>query len=345
MTEPNTPETQASTSDRLAPLLEKLLAQTSDLADMGSDLLLQKTRGQRSTNNWLTMRRGFFAAIAIGSLLAYLVFYANIFGFQSDPLTRSVAVIPITGEIAPGAIASADNVAPVIQRACQAAHVDSLLLVINSGGGAPGESERMIASIEQCKHGYGTGPGKKVVALIDGVGASAAYMIAMHADTVYAGRYSLVGSIGAIMRLNDASELANRFGVREHTYRTSPLKGGPSLIGGPTPQDDVELQRLVNDLGRQFLDEVMKQRAGKIKLTRDQLFTGQVWTSTQALQYGLIDGLGTREELQNTLYKGMKMHDYKTHSTAGDLFGMKGFAKQIADELASKLRDDQPVIN
>lgn len=324
--------------DRLIGLAEKLVEQSTEAVNLLSSLVLVKTVGERRTNNWLTLRRVFFATIAIGAVVAYLLFYAHMLGFQSDPLSRAVAVVTIQGEIAPGTQASADRVIPVLQRACAASHVDSILLIINSGGGSPSEAERMTSAIDACKQGVDGHPPRRVVALIDSVGASAAYMIAMHADKIYAGRYSLVGSIGAIMRLNDLSTVADRLGVKEHDYRTAPLKGGPSMITGPTEADAAEFQGLVDKMGRQFLAEVVKERGKRLKLTPEQLFTGQVWTSQQALAFGLIDGLADREDLERTLYKGQKLHDYSTKDAPASWLG---FSDMVSRTVRKTLTDLQ----
>lgn len=336
-------DSTVSSKDRLISVTEALVNQVTEATHLLSSVLVLKATGERRTNNWLTLKRVFYATVAICFVLAYLMFYAHMLGFQSDPLTRSVAVVTIQGEIAPGEDASAANVVPILQRACAASHVDSVLLIINSGGGSPSEAERMTSAIDACKHGSDSHPPRKVVALIDSLGASAAYMIAMHADKVYAGRYTLVGSIGAIMRINDLSPLAERLGVREHDYRTAPMKGGPSLIIGPTDQDSAEFQRLVDGMGKQFLAEVLEQRGKKLKITPEQLFTGQVWTSTEALHLGLIDGLADREDLERTLFKGQTLHEYTTKAAPMAWLGLNDTVRQAVHQAVTDLK--RPTLN
>ena len=270
--------------------------------------------------------------VVLGSLLLYLVFYAKMLGFQTDPITKSVARVEISGTIAPGAKASAERIVPLIERACKAKHVTAVLLDINSGGGSPSEAERMIASLKSCRSTDDGNTPKKVYALINGAGASAAYMIAMHTDEIYAGRYSIVGSIGAIIRYNDLSELANKHGIWERAFRSAPLKGGPSMLSGSTPEDDQAYQDMVVTMGRTFMEEVKESREGRLNISDELLFSGRVWTAREAKEYGLIDGIAVLEDLKSDQFKGATIHDYKQKSSFAEGMGMKALIRETLFE-------------
>lgn len=278
------------------------------------------------------------ATIVISMASFYVIFYANFLGFQSDPRSDAVAFVPIKGPIAPMAAASAEKVIPLIERACKAKHVAIVVLDINSGGGSPSEANRINGAIANCKKKTEDHEPKKVYAVMDGVAASAAYMIGMKADKIYAGKYTIVGSIGAIIRYNDLSGFVNKHGMKEISFKTAPLKGGVSMFSGSTPEDDKATQTLVNDMGQIFLDEVLKDRAGKLKIETAELYSGKIWTAQQAKDYGLIDAIATREELQETEFKGLKIHDYATKSSFVEGLGFKEVIKQAILELK------QPVI-
>lgn len=279
---------------------------------------------------WSTLKRVFITLIALSALLFYLVFYANLLGVDSAPSTSSVALIPIHGAISSESDASADAVIPLIERACESDSVQHIVLEINSPGGAPNESERIVAAIEGCR----ADTGKKFTALIDGVGASAAYMIAIHADEVVAGRYSIVGSVGAIMRYVDASQAATRLGLREHVYRSGALKGGPSPMSGSDEGLDSVNQEMVVRLGQDFLAEVYAQRGDRLKAPKEDVFTGRIWTAPDAMAMGLIDRVATLEELQRTDFKDLKLHEYKPKTPFAK--GL-GFSTLIQDSIRDAL--------
>lgn len=290
--------------------------------------------GKRKENNWRTIKWTFMGTVVLGSLLLYLVFYAKMLGFQTDPITKAVARVEIAGTIAPGAKASAERIVPLIERACKAKHVTALLLDINSGGGSPSEAERMIAALKACRSTEDGNTPKKVYALINGAGASAAYMIAMHTDEIYAGRYSIVGSIGAIIRYNDLSQIANKHGIWERAFRSAPLKGGPSMLSGSTPEDDQAYQDMVVTMGRTFLEEVKQSREGRLNISDELLFSGRVWTASEAKEYGLIDGIAVLEDLKNDQFKDATIHDYKQKSSFAEGMGMKAMVRETLLEAA-----------
>jgi protease-4 len=306
----------------------------AELSKAMTDLAHVLAVGKRRENNMRTFK---FTAITVAVIaigLAYVVFYARLFGFQTDPITDAVAVVPVRGPIATGVEASAEQVVPVLQRACRSSRVHTVIVEINSPGGIPAESDRIISAIEACKKGDPENDitAKPVIALIDGVGASAGYMIAMHADEVIAGRYSLVGSIGAIARGLDISKLATEHGIVERVYRSAPLKGGTSMWATPTQEENADNQRLVTDMADVFFRDVLATREGKIKLERDVLFSGRVWTAEQALEYGLIDTVATLEDLQATRFKGMNIHRYQAKATVLEQMGVAQAFRQAMAE-------------
>ena len=67
---------------------------------------------------------------------------------------------------------------------------------------APVEAERISTAINGLKAKHR----KEVVAVINNLGASAAYMVALNADRIIAAKYSFVGSIGAIMAHRDEAD-------------------------------------------------------------------------------------------------------------------------------------------
>lgn len=329
--------TNKTTEDNL-PWQAQIVDSIHTLTERLGTLADANTSSKNKETNWKTITRVAVATIVICMAIFYVIFYANFLGFQSDPRSDAVAFVPIKGPIAPMTSASAEKVVPLIERACNAKHVAIVVLDISSGGGAPSEADRINAAIANCKKKTEDHDPKKVYAMMDGVAASAAYMIAMKADKIYAGQYTIVGSIGAIIRYNDLSGFVNKHGVKEISFKTAPLKGGVSMFSGSTPEDDKATQTLVDDMGKIFLADVLKSRKGKLKIETSELYSGKIWTAKQALDYGLIDAIATREELKETEFKGLDIHDYATKSSFVEGLGFKEVIKQAILELK------QPII-
>ena len=291
---------------------------------------------QRKEAVWKNIKMACWVVFFGGIVLFQLVFYRNMLGADSGPADAAVALIPIEGAIGEEYQASADKVVPLIEKACKKEGVEQIVLQINSPGGAPTESERIVSAMEICRKEHH----KKFVALIDGLGASAAYMIAMHADQITANRYAVVGSIGAIMRYVDASTAAAKIGLKERVFKSGLVKGGPSMLSPSDEKMDAINQEMVATLGADFLDEVYVQRKGKLKAPKEEIFTGRVWTAPQAKALGLIDRVATLEELKATDFKDKKIREYKPATPFAEGLGV---SKAISGAVKGALMElDQP---
>ncbi|MHB8742068.1 MAG: S49 family peptidase [Sulfuricaulis sp.] len=294
----------------------------------------QRKKTEKREATWRTARRTFLIALTAAAFLGYAISMQSVVMGKPNtprPTDASVALIPIDGEISSKGTASADKIVPLIDAACKSDKVKELALMIDSPGGAPLESERIYTALNYCK--LPDGKRKPMVSVIQSLGASAAYMIAMHTDKIYAGKYAIVGSIGAVMRYVDASELAERLGLSEKIFRSGPLKGGPSMLSPTSPEDAKVNDEMVKELGATFLADVVKSRGSRLKVNPDELKSGRVWTSDQALAMGLIDGEAVLEDLKHTDFKGLKVVDYSPKPTIAKWLGAEDVLRDVISEV------------
>jgi protease IV len=290
------------------------------------DLATQFMSDRREERRWSTIKRTALILGVLAGIALYAVLYGPLLGYTSDPSRTSVAVIPVRGLIAPEANASADTLVPLIDRACRSPVVAGVILRINSPGGAPAEAERIAAAVTRC--------GKPTAGVIEGIGASAAYLIAASTSRVVASRYATVGSVGAVMRTIDASEAAARLGIREQVYATSPDKAGGSLITPIAPPQAATLQALVNTVGGTFRADVLRLRDGKVN--PDKILDGQVWIAEEARDLGLVDEIAVLEDFLTAAYPGLPTHGYRPQRTLQERLSMEALIKALADELETR---------
>lgn len=203
--------------------------------------------------------------------------------------------------------------------------VNAVVLSIDSPGGAPVEAERINQALAALKAKHG----KPVVAVIQGIGASAAYMVAMHADQVYAGKYSLVGSIGAVMTAWDVHEALARLNVRQRTYTSGPLKAMLNPYEAPNERGHAKARALVNQVGQAFATEVRERRARTLQPGFD-VATGEVWGGLEAKSLGLVDEIGTLEQVVQDRW-GLRMHDFGPRGSELGMFS--AMAQSLAGAL------------
>ena len=164
--------------------------------------------------------------------------------------------------------------------------VSALIVHIDSPGGTTFGSEALYLAVAEVSEVM------PVVAVMNGVAASGGYWLACAADEIYAERSSIVGSIGVVSAGFGFEEAIRKIGVERRVHHQGANKAMLDPFRAEDP-DDVErlldIQRAIHD---DFKDHVRDRRGKRLKGEDDDLFNGDIWTGTAALNLGLIDGIG-----------------------------------------------------
>ncbi|GAB0112592.1 signal peptide peptidase SppA [Acidisoma sp. C75] len=235
-----------------------------------ADLLLARRRLRRGIVIW--------RAIAVLAVVAALIAILPI----GLPEGRHVAVLRVTG-----IIGDEEKQAEAVGKLADDRRVAALMVVINSPGGAVSGGEALHDAIAR------VAAVKPVVAVMQGVAASAGYMIAVPAARIFARNSTLTGSIGVLLEAPDFSGLLDKVGIHVQTLVSGPLKGQPSLTAPMTPAGQAALQGLIMNLYGQFVAMVAEGRHMSIAAVT-QLADGRAYTGRQALPLHLIDAIGGR---------------------------------------------------
>ena len=139
-------------------------------------------------------------------------------------------------------------------------------------------------------------------------GLGGAFLIALHADKIIAGKYSLVGSIGAIMAPWQLDRAIAKFDVTQRVYASGKLKSFLNPFTPVSPDVDLKAQKLVDQLGAFFLDEVKAARGASLKQGAD-VATGEVWPGPEAKDLGLVDSVSTLDEYVAATW-GIRTYDF-----------------------------------
>ncbi len=211
----------------------------------------------------------------------------------------------------------------------------AVVLKINSGGGSPYHSETIYNEIMYLKSKY---PEKKLYAVVEDVAASAAYYIASSADEIILSRSSIIGSIGVLMSNYDIRGLADKVGVKDRTLHAGRNKIAYSMFHDVTPEQEAHVNAVLKDLHSHFIQAVKDGRGKRLKDDPD-LFTGDYWTGTKAIELGIADRFGDMNTLKREL-KIDKVRDYTvTKGSFSEIFSMsastagKAFANGMVDSV------------
>ena len=312
----SSPAVAAPASTELPPnvLLELVREMRGQRESFGEGQRLAAAE-RKSERRWRMLFQAlvFGAPVLLG--IIYFLFFLSSTGFRWGPFGDVIGVVRIEGPIGSNEHASAESIVPLLEKAFANANVKAIVLSIDSPGGAPVESERIYSAIGTLKKKHP----KPVVAVINNIGASAAFMIALHADKIVAGRYSLVGSIGAIMAPWQFDRAIAKVDVSQRVYASGKLKAFLNPFTPVTPEVDTKAQRLVDQLGMAFLEEVKARRGSRLKQGVD-VATGEVWPGPEAKDLGLIDAVGTIDEYVGTTW-GLRTYDFGPNAQSLPLLG------------------------
>ncbi|QQX60633.1 S49 family peptidase [Pseudomonas chlororaphis] len=306
----------------------------ADSADDKSWKLLEKTllagvQEQRRSRRWGI----FFKLLTFVYLLVALALFTPLMDMEKTA-TRGAgytALIEVTGMIADKESASADNIVTGLCAAFEDTKVKGIVLRINSPGGSPVQSGYVYDEIRRLR---GLHPDIKVYAVISDLGASGAYYIASAADQIYADKASLVGSIGVTAAGYGFVGTMEKLGVERRTYTSGEHKSFLDPFQPQKPEETQFWQGVLDTTHRQFIASVKQGRGERLKdKEHPELFSGLVWSGEQALQLGLIDGLGNASSVARDVIGEKELVDFTVQESPFDRFSRK-LGASVAEHLA-----------
>ena len=214
-----------------------------------------------------------------------------------------------------------------IDKAFAARHLKTVALSINSPGGSPVQSSLIATRIRQLSEEKDI----PVVAFTEDVAASGGYWLACAADEIFADANSIVGSIGVISAGFGFPEALDRLGVERRVHSTGKKKGMFDPFRPEAPEDIARLKSIQADMLESFKQQVRERRGEKLTAPDSELFDGDIWTGSQALSLGLIDGLGDVRTVMRKLF-GERVSIRDVSPSAGPLRRWVGGGASRAEE-------------
>lgn len=253
--------------------------------------LIEKTVSQLGTEQRRARRWGiFFKLLTFSYLFVLLIVMQG--GFSKDikhDAEKYTGLVDLRGVIADGEEANADFLVSGLRAAFEDEGAQAVILRINSPGGSPVQSGYVYDEIKRLRTLH---PEKPLYAVISDIGASGAYYIAAAADQIYADKASLVGSIGVVASGFGFVDTLEKLGVERRLYTAGSHKGFLDPFSEEKPEEVDFWKGVLNSTHEQFIAKVKEGRGDRLKVT-ENTFSGLVWNGEQALEMGLVDGLGS----------------------------------------------------
>jgi protease-4 len=173
-----------------------------------------------------------------------------------------------------------------LRKARENDNVKAVVFRINSPGGDALASDLIWREVKL------TAEVKPIIASMSNYAASGGYYIAMAADSIIAQPTTLTGSIGIFgIVFNIGDFMANKLGITSDVVTTGEYSDYITVSRALSSSEKAIIQNSVNQGYETFTSKAAEGRG----MTVDQLkavASGRVWTGEQAVDNGLIDGLG-----------------------------------------------------
>lgn len=292
-------------------------------------VLLASIEEQRRARRW-----GIFFKSLLAIYLAVALWLAAkpMLGHDHGGGKHHTAVVDVSGMIAPGQPASAENIIQGLRDAAEDAGTQGIVLRMNTPGGSPVQSAYVWEEIRRLKKAR---PDLPIYAVVADMAASGGYYIASAADKIYVNEASIVGSIGVIMGSFGFVETMNKLGVERRVMTAGDHK---ALLDPFAPVDPVakeHLQGVLAGIHRQFIDAVKQGRGARLKETPD-MFSGLIWTGSEGIQLGLVDELGDARYVAEKVIGAKKMVNFTPEENLLDRISHR-FGGALGRTLASAL--------
>lgn len=255
-----------------------------------ADTLIDRIKLKAQVTRWRILS----IVIAVAALVLMVEARSSITG--GSPI-RGDYIARITID---GVIDDDPELSKLIKEVKEDKYAQAVIVRIDSPGGSAVGGQQVYLDLRDLAKD------KPVVATMRGVAASAAYMLALGADRIYAREGTITGSIGVIMETAEVTELARMLGIKPLVFKSGEFKASPSPIEKLTDRQAAVMQAVISDFYEWFVSLVAERR-GLSKDEAAKLADGRVYSGRQALENKLIDALGGEVEAQKWLEKNKKI--------------------------------------
>ncbi len=253
-------------------------------------------------------------------------------GTRVTSIRDGVAILPVSGPIVPKAnmfssisgATSLDILSLDLQEAINNPSVHTIMLDVDSPGGAVTGVNQFAEMVKDASSE------KKVVAYVQGTGASAAYWIASAASEIILSETACVGSIGVVVSTS-VQEAADADGYRDVVVTSSNAKNKrPDLA---TEEGRAILRQTLDDIETIFIQTVADNRKVSTATVKSEFGQGGVFVGAQAVNAGMADRIMSFEALMDEL----------THENSNDQpiksKGMEPMPKNTAEKVEASAQE------
>lgn len=188
-------------------------------------------------------------------------------------------------------------------------------------------------------HGYGLAASQlqrirdkqiPLTVAVDKVAASGGYMMACVANKIVAAPFAILGSIGVVAQIPNLNRFLKNKDIDVELHTAGQYKRTLTLLGENTEEGRQKFREELNETHHLFKDFVKEMRPS---LDIEQVATGEHWYGTQAQEKGLVDEVGTSDELLLGLMENRDVISVRYTQRKKMMDRFTGSAAESADKL------------
>lgn len=223
---------------------------------------------------------------------------------------NQIAVIYAQGEIQGGEgdvdVIGEGSMRRSFQEARKNKDIKAVVLRVDSPGGSALTSDLIWREIELTKKV------KPVVVSMGNYAASGGYYISCNANTIFAEKNTITGSIGVFGVLPNFSQLSNKIGINTEQVTTNENSNYSPFVPLNEKYKKVTLEG-IERVYKTFVTHVAEGR--KMTFAQvDSIAQGRVWTGIEAKRIGLVDKIGNLNDAIKEAASLAKIKDYSTQN-------------------------------
>lgn len=230
-----------------------------------------------------------------------------------------------------GSTARSSEIRKALDEAARDKSIKAVVLRVDSPGGSAVASEIILAATKRVK------AKKPFVVSMGDVAGSGGYYVACGSDVIFADDATITGSIGVVGGKFATNPMWKKIGVTFKDYKRGANAGLLSSAEVFSPAEREKMQTWMNDVYEVFKGHVTAIRGDRLKKPLDQLAGGRVYTGKQALDFGLVDKIGTLQDAIRYVAEQAKLTDYDVRVVPKP----KNLVERLVEEISGEKDDHE----
>ena len=219
-----------------------------------------------------------------------------------------------------------------IDQAVKSRRVKAIVLRVDSPGGSALCSDIIWKALVKAKKE------KPLVVSMGNVAASGGYYLAVAGDEIYANDMTITGSIGVFATVPNIKGFTDDIGINVQHVETHKNALGYSVFEAPSGDFRASIKEGIEHVYATFKQRVAEARGLSLDEV-EAIAQGRVWTGKQALENGLIDGLGGMDQALAAAARLAEIEEYnlisypKIEPELEDIFSAMGPFSKIEEKI------------